>query len=319
VWVDRQGNEERIKLPPRAYGPARLSPVDDTRVVVGIADKGNTELWIGDLKPGGVLRQLTHASGMNGLPLWTPGGERIIFMSDRDGSVLNLYSQAADGTGTAKRISAGTTPEYPATITRDGKHLIGFTVRTATKSDVVRFDLARAGSHAAASSSGAGLSRAETLIEGPFHETVPELSPDGRYLAYQSDESGQYEIYVRPYPHRDGGPWKVTTGGGTRAAWARNGHELFYIDGAGALTSVAVRTSGPTFVFATPTTVFDTKYIQPSPTRHYDVTADGKRFLMFKESAAGDPNVAPASMLVRQRWFDELKQRVPAARRTAGR
>jgi serine/threonine-protein kinase len=317
VWVDRQGNEERINLPARAYGPARLSPLDDTRVVVGIAEKGNTELWIGDLRAG-ALRQLTNASGMNGLPLWTPGGERIIFMSDRDGGVLNLYSQAADGTGTAERVSAGTTPEYPSTITRDGKHLIGFTVRPATASDVVRFDLTRAGSHAAASSSGAGLSRAESLIQSPSHETLPELSPDGRYLAYQFEESGRYEIYVRPYPHGDGGPSKVSTGGGTRAAWARNGLELFYIDESGALTSVAVQTSGPTFVFAPPETVFDTKYIQPNPARHYDVAADG-RFLMLKESAAGDPNVPPASMIVVERWFDELKQRVAAARRTARR
>jgi hypothetical protein len=123
---------------------------------------------------------------------------------------------------------------------------------------------------------------------------------------------------VRPYPHGDGGPWKVSTGGGTRPAWARNGLELFYIDGSGALTSVAVQTSGPTFVFATPVTVFDTKYIQPNPARHYDVAADG-RFLMLKESAAGDPNVPAASMIVVERWFDELKQRVAAARRTARR
>ena len=310
VWVDRQGNEERINLPPRTYGPARLSPVDDTRLVVGILENGNTELWTGDLRSG-ALKQLTNASGMNGLPMWARGGRRVIFMSDRDGGALNLYSQAADGSGTAERISAGTTPEWPTSITRDEKHVIGFTVRQATGSDIVRFTLAGPGNHAAARAAGAGLPRAEPLIQSRYDESFAELSPNERYLAYESEVSGRSEIYVRSYPHVDGEPWQVSTGGGTRATWARNGLELFYIDGTGALTSVAVQTSGRAFVHARPATLFDTKYLQPNPARHYDVAADGKRFLMLKESAGGDPNVAPASMVVVERWLEELKQRVP--------
>jgi len=140
VWVDRKGHEDRINLPPRAYGPARLSP-DGTRLAVGILDKGSTEIWIGDLMGQG-LRRLTFVSGMNGLPMWAPGGRRIIFMSDRAG-VLNLYSQAADGTGAVERLSAGTTPEWPTSITRDGRQLFGFTVGRTTQSDVVLFSLDR--------------------------------------------------------------------------------------------------------------------------------------------------------------------------------
>jgi serine/threonine-protein kinase len=318
VWVDRQGNEERINLPPRAYGPARLSPTDPRRLVVGILERGNTELWIADLR-GGALRQLTDASGMNGLPVWTRDGRRVIFMSDRAGGVLNLYSQAADGTGAAERISAGSTPEWPTSITRDGKHLFGFTVRPTTLSDVVRFALAGDDKHAGtASSPNAGLSRAEFLLESRSGESFAEISPDGRYLAYQSDESGRNEVYVRPYPIVDDRSWRISTDGGTRAAWARDGSELFYIDASGALTSVAVQTSGPTFVAGKPVVVFDTKYGQPNPARHYDVSADGSRFLMLKESAAGDPNAAPASMVVVERWFDDLRQRVPP-RRTVSR
>jgi serine/threonine-protein kinase len=311
VWVDRKGHEDRTNLPPRTYGPARLSP-DGTSLAVGILDKGNTEIWIGD-RLGNALRRLTFASGMNGLPIWTPDGRRIIFMSDRTG-VLNLYSQAADGTGTVERISAGTTPEWPTSITRDGRHLIGFTVGRTTGADVLHFALGPKSRVGAASSSPASLPRAEPLLKSPFGEAFAEFSPDARYLAYSSNESGRDEVHVRPYPRVDSGHWQVSTGGGTRPAWARNGRELFYIDGSGALTSVAVQTSGPTFVAARPATVFDTKYLQPNPARHYDVSADGKRFLMLKESAAGDPNAAPASMVVVERWFDELKQRVPATR-----
>jgi serine/threonine-protein kinase len=311
VWVDRKGHEDRINLPPRAYGPARISP-DGASLVVGILDKGNTEIWIGDLM-GKALRRLTFASGMNGLPMWAPDGRRIIFMSDRTG-VLNVFSQAADGTGTVERISAGTTPEWPTSITPDGLHLIGFTRGRTTGSDVIHFALGPKGRVGAASSSPAGLPRAEPLVRSPFDEAFAEFSPDARYLAYSSNESGRDEVYVCPYPGVDSGHSQVSTGGGTRPAWARNGRELFYIDGSGALTSVAVQTSGPTFVFDRPAPVFDTKYLQPNPARHYDVSRDGKRFLMLKESATGNPNVAPASMVVVEHWSDELKQRVPATR-----
>jgi serine/threonine-protein kinase len=184
---------------------------------------------------------------------------------------------------------------------------------------VVRFALAGDDKHAGtASSPNAGLSRAEFLLESRSGESFAEISPDGRYLAYQSDESGRNEVYVRPYPIVDDRSWRISTDGGARAAWARDGSELFYIDASGALTSVAVQTSGPTFVAGKPVVVFDTKYGQPNPARHYDVSADGSRFLMLKESAAGDPNAAPASMVVVERWFDDLRQRVPP-RRTVSR
>ena len=123
-----------------------------------------------------------------------------------------------------------------------------------------------------------------------FHGVLAEISPDGRYLAYQSDESGRYEVYVRPFPQVDRGRWQISTGGATRPVWARSGRELFYLDESGALTAVPVQTSGPTFIVGSPATVFDTKYVEPNPARHYDVSPDGQRFLMLKDSAAVDPN-----------------------------
>jgi hypothetical protein len=106
--------------------------------------------------------------------------------------------------------------------------------------------------------------------------------------------------------------WQISTGGGTRAAWGPTGRELFYIDGSGTLTSVAVDTWGPTLAVGKSATVFDTKYLQPNPARHYDVSRDGKRFLMLKDSSAADPNVAPASIVQTDYWFEELKRQVPA-------
>jgi Tol biopolymer transport system component len=149
---------------------------------------------------------------------------------------------------------------------------------------------------------------AQTLFDGVW----TEFSPNGRYLAYQSavGEPGRSEIYVRPFPDVDSGRWQITTTGGSRPAWARNGRELFYLDASNTLTAVPVQTSGSTFNAGKPAKVFDAKYSTPSPPRPYDVSPDGKRFVMLKDSAAGDPNAVPMSMVVVLHWFEELKAKV---------
>jgi hypothetical protein len=149
---------------------------------------------------------------------------------------------------------------------------------------------------------------AQTLFDGVW----AEFSPNGRYIAYQSaaGEPGQSEVYVRPFPQVDSGRWQISTTGGTRPAWARSGRELFYLDASNTLTAVPVQTSGSTFSAGKPAKVFDAKYATPFPPRSYDVSADGKRFLMLKDSAAGDPNATPLSMVLVEHWYEELKQRV---------
>ncbi len=123
VWVDRKGREEPIKAPLRAYGAPRVSP-DGTRLAVGITDQESNDIWIWDFAQE-TLRRLTFAPGVRWMPVWTPDGRRIIFMSDRAG-VPNLYSQAADGTGTVDRLTTSANPQLPTSITPDGTHVAGF-------------------------------------------------------------------------------------------------------------------------------------------------------------------------------------------------
>ena len=304
VWVDRKGREEPIRAPLRAYGTTRLSP-DGTRVAVEVYDQ-NADIWIWDLARDG-LRRLTFDPAGEGMAVWTPDGLQIIYMSTRSG-VSNLYRQNADGSGTVDRLVTSAIAQWPTSITPDGTYLAGFDLLPKTNTDIVFFPLTRPGSGPARGVSAASMEpSADTRFKGGF----ADFSPNGRYLAYGSRESGRDEIYVRPFPRVDSGRWQVSTAGGTRPAWARSGRELFYLDASNTLTSVVVSTSGPTFSAGKPATVFDTKYVESNPSRHYDVSADGQRFLMIKESATGDPTATPASMVVVLNWFEELKQRVP--------
>ena len=304
VWVDRLGREEPIKAPRRAYSVPRLAP-DGKRLAITINDRESADIWIWDFARE-TMRRLTFDPGGDGMPVWTPDGTRIIFMSNRAG-VPNLYAQSADGTATVDRLTASANSQWPTSITPDGRHVVGFEAGLRTTGDVVVFPLM---SRTSRPGSGDNASLLEALVETRFKGAHPDISPNGRYVAYRSSESGRNEIYVRPFPQVDSGSWQVSTRGGTRPAWARNGRELFYIDESMTLMGVPVRTSGPTFSMGSPAKVFETQYAEPNPSRHYDVSADGQRFLMMKDNAAGDSSATPASMVVVLSWTEELKQRV---------
>ena len=305
VWVDRKGHEEPSGLPLRSYGPPRLSP-DGTRVAVGILDHGNTEIFIWDFARK-TLRQLTVSPGTDGLPHWTRDGRRIVFMSARAG-VPNLYAQSADGTGTVDRLTTSTSSQWPTAMTPDGTAVVGFELRPGeVGAGVIRLPL---GGPKSRPGDGVSPSPVEPFVESLFNGAHPDISPDGRYIAYESRGPGPLEVFVRPFPQVNGGRWQISTAGGSRAAWARNGRELFYVDTSMTLMAVPVRTSGTTFSMGRPVKVFDTRYAQPNPARHYDISADGQRFLMVKDHAAGDADRTPASMVVVEHWFAELKARV---------
>ena len=140
-----------------------------------------------------------------------------------------------------------------------------------------------------------------------------EVSPNGQWLAYESNESGRNEIYVRPFPNVDADKQQVSTNGGTQPLWARNGQELFY-ESMGTLMRVPVKT-GATFERGTPEKVFDAPYLVRPPGgplgRMYDVSADGQRFLMIKETSGADERPPSARIILVQNWFEELKRLVP--------
>ena len=290
VWVDRRGHEEPVKAPLQVYGPGRVSP-DGKRVALGILENGSADIWIMDL-PGGALKRLTNARGANGMPVWTPDGRAVIFSMSNEAGILNLYRLRVDGAAAPEPVTSSRTPSWPTSVMPDGS--------------VVAFK--RTGIIVVPARASAEERDGLSLFAGNF----AEVSPDGRYLAYQSGESGQSEVYVRPFPDVRSGPWRVSTAGGSRPAWARSGRELFFLDGSNAMMAVQVQTSGPTFSAGTPSRLFEGKYLEPNPARHYDVSPDGKRFLMIRNGKEADDKVTPASMVVVLNWTEEMKRRVPA-------
>jgi serine/threonine-protein kinase len=299
VWVDRQGKEEQLKAPSRTYRYPRVSH-DGTRVSLDIQDQ-NRDVWIWSLA-GATLTRLTLDPAQEQYGVWTPDDRRIIFASARNGTP-NLYWQAADGTGGVEQLTDSPNSHFPQAVTPDGKELV---LRETIAGDANIMVMALNGER-----------QVRPLVVTPFIEQNPELSHDGRWLAYESNESGRVEIYVRPFPNVGDGRWQVSTAGGTRPLWARDGRELFYVEstaGAVSLQRVPI-TLTPTFSAGTPVKMFDVDAATANTSigRIYDVSSDGRRFLMIKSAAPATPD-APASRIVVnlvQNWFEELKRRVP--------
>jgi Tol biopolymer transport system component len=307
VWVDRQGHEDPIKAPPRANFYPRLSP-DGTRVALEVRDQ-KSDIWIWDLARE-TLTRLTLGPTFDRHGVWTPDGRALIFSSSQligPNTPSSLFQRPSDGTGTVEQLTQGAVPQVPSTVTPDGTALIFQQQTPAPKVgtppgwDLVLLPLI-------------GERRPRPLVQTPFDELNAEVSGDGHWLAYESNESGRSEVYVRPFPNVDAGKWQVSTNGGTQPLWARNGQELFY-ESMGALMRVPL-TLGSTFQAGTPRKLLEARYLLrtlgggPSA-RMYDVSADGQRFLMIKESSGADEHPPSARIILVQNWFEELKRLVP--------
>jgi eukaryotic-like serine/threonine-protein kinase len=289
VWVDREGREETLGAPPRPYFHPRISP-DGTRVAVAIGDQEH-DVWIWDL-PRQTLSQLTFDPAADFAPVWTPDGRRLIFFSQR-GREPGLFSQLADGTGMAERLTSGAPT---SAVTPDGTHAL-FALTGNQDLAMVSLD---------------GTRRVQSLLTHPSIERNGIVSPDGRWLAYESDSSGRFEVYVRPFPDVEAGQWLISTAGGTRPLWSPNGRvpELFYVAPGGALMASRVELRKGAWSAERPTTIVAGRYAMEGvrDRRTYDVSRDGRRFLLIKEATS---DATPPQIIVVQHWLEELRRLAP--------
>ena len=293
VWVTRDGREDPIAAPRRPYIYPRVSP-DGTRVAVEAWDQ-ERDIWVWDLARETMTR-LTDSPGRDGFPVWTPDGRRIIFGSAQ-ARTTNLFWRLADGTGKVERLTESSSIQFPYSISRDGTRLVFREDHSDTGLDLAVMALPTR--------------QVTSLIQTSFNDMNGEISPDGRWLAYQSTESGQDEIYVRPFPDVSGGRSQVSNGGGTRPLWSRNGRELFYF-GPNGLHNVPV-TTGSKFDAGRPVLLIARRYFAETAFlgRTYDIAPDGQRFLMIKSGGASDDGTQHSNIIVVQDWLDELKRVVP--------
>ena len=289
AWVGRDGDEELVPttLPLRSSGHPRVSP-DGTRVAIEFPDGDNFDVWSWDLERQ-TATQITFGEGFEGNPLWTADGARILFNSS---SVPGgLLWTAADGTGQVEQLVGG--PVIPHAWSPDGQLLVAL----GGDIGVLRME---------------GEPVLEALLDGPANERDPAVSPDGRWLAYRSDETGEPLVYVRPFPNTDDGRWRVSPDFGVEPVWSPDGQELFY-RGESDLMAARIE-SEASFAAGSPQPLFSlVDYDMQGVVRAFDVAPDGDRFMLRKRDAVSETSGVDSfsGVILMQHWFEELKERVP--------
>jgi eukaryotic-like serine/threonine-protein kinase len=288
VWVGRDGREQPSSLPVRSYTYAAISP-DGKHAALDIRDQEN-DIWIWDIT-GNTLKRLTFGPAFEQTPRWTADGRQVLFTLG-----AGIMAQRVDGTGRSEPVVTNTSggallnslsPDGAGVVFRGSTLETGHDVKVGTLSD----------------------RSTQGLIETRANELNAEISPDGRWIAYESDESGLYEIYVRTFPDVSAGRWQLSSGGGRKALWNRNGRELFFVSASGAIMAVPIEKSA-TFSAGVPVQLFRGDYYfggASSIGRTYDVSPDGQRFLMIKEDRS-----RLTSLSVVLNWTEELKRLAPA-------
>jgi eukaryotic-like serine/threonine-protein kinase len=298
VWVDRKGKEEPLEVSPNLYRYPRFSP-DGTKVAIAIIGD-NSDIWIRDLARK-TLTRLTFDESSEIVPVWSPDGKRIAFYSDRNNK-FGIYWKAADGTGEVEQLCSASAIIIPYCWSSDGNALLTgqFVGDGMSNQDVSLL-------------STQGDPAVTPLLRDKYMEMQARISPDGRWMAYTSNESGKNEIYVRPFPDVNKGRWQVSTDGGDSPLWSPDGREIFYLNG-DAVMAVPVETKAA-FSLGTPKPLFHGKHVAayPADGTPWDISPDGKRFLMIKPPASpgGQSTEQPRKLNIVLNWTEELKQRVP--------
>jgi len=295
MWVDRTGREQKIDAPPRSWYWPQISP-NGKQLGAHIMDPINMDAWVYQLDHGPLIRMTYHAH-QDGFPLWSPDGKYVVFWSRQGGGPANLYRRPADLSGTDVRLTSTNEFAYqvPFGWADNGRLLVYQQESGATGLDIGVIEIE--GEHSP-----------RLVINGPSDEAKPAMSADGRWIAYQSNMSGRWEVYVQPFPGLMG-RWQVSPQGGFAPIWAPNGRELFYRNGR-TVMSVPVETGGHTFSYGNAVKLFEGPYVTEriagGDARSYALSPDGARFLMMKE-----PDPPPTQVVVISNWIEEVKRLLP--------
>ena len=289
LWMDREGKTEPLRAVPANYTNVRFSP-DGRLLAMDIRESSQTDLWVYEWGRE-TMSRLTADPGEDERPVWTPDGRRIAFASAReDKATTNLYWQRADGTGDAERLTESKNRQFPSSWHPTGRFLAYDELNPQTSRDIMILPLE--GDEALGWKTG----KPTVFLNTPFIEGHAAFSPDGRWLAYISADTGRREVFVRPFPG-PGGKWPVSTGGGTFPTWSRNRKELFYRASDGTLMVAAYAAEGDSFRAEKPRQWSPGLVPFRAGIRTFDLHPDGQRFAVPKE-----PLINNSSYLIRK-WL----------------
>jgi eukaryotic-like serine/threonine-protein kinase len=294
VWLDRTGKQLGVAAPLGSYNRFRLSP-NDRRIVLEQYDArtGSNEIWVRDL-PRSVTSRFTDNPADDEDPIWSPDGSRIVWRSNR-GGIYDLYQKSAGGMGQDELLLHSGTPSSPGFWSADGRFIVYLPFDLKTGNDVWVLPLE-------------GDRKPYPLLQSRYYETNPRPSPDGRWLAYTSNESGRLEVHVTTFPS-PGAKWQISTDGGAQPYWRRDGKELYYVAANNRLMAVAVQggaASKAGFEAGVPQPLFEMRlpFILGTSVDFYYAAADGQRFLV--NTPVGEATAAPLVVVVN--WTAEVKK-----------
>jgi serine/threonine-protein kinase len=298
VWVNRQGEIDPLPAEPREYENLSLSP-DGQQVAVRIREGSNYDVWVSEVARGSLTRLTSHP-GEDGSPIWTPDGRQVTFSSEMGGEPPTLWWRAADGSGPQELLLEREEgrARFPTSWSPDGQTLAFIELLDpATGSDIWMLPLE-------------GEGKPSAFLKTEFEESGARFTPDGRLLAYMSNETGRDEVYVQPFSITGPlGKRQVSVGGGAEPVWAPDSRDLFYRDG-DKMMAAAIETE-PELSVGTPRTLFEGRFLPASSSDElassYDISPDGQRFLMIKR----EQDLVPTELIVILNWFEELKRLVP--------
>jgi Tol biopolymer transport system component len=278
VWIGRDGKQLGEANPEDSVYGLALAPGAERMAVEraeGASGKPNRDIWLREFARG-VMTRLTFDPATDGMPVWSPDGKLVAFVSARDGGVSQIYRKDASGAGPEERLTEGSNPKFVLDWSKDGKYLLYREENPGTGRDLMALPLQ-------------GDKKPIPVVNTPFNESTGALSPDGRWVAYGSNDSGHYEIYVQAFPGAGipgpKGRWQISNGGAYDVKWKGDGKEIYWESQDGKVMAAAIQ-AGPQGIRAeTPRALFSAEF-RTGGLHEFDVTPDGQRFLLILDSAA---------------------------------
>jgi serine/threonine-protein kinase len=306
-WMNRQGKTSTLRATPAFWREAHVAP-DGRRVAVEIYDGRQSDIWVYEWERDRLSR-LTSDSVDDQTPVWTPDGSRIAYMSKRaDNQTRNIYWRRADGTGEVQRLTESVNQQFVGSWHPSGKFL-AFSEGNPPPMNSALMILRMEGNEVLGWKPG----KPQVIANGPFSEFGPMFSPDGRWLAYQSNEFGRFEILVRPFPG-PGGPWQISTDGGTDPTWSRTRQELFFGSPDHRIMVAAYSVDRDSFHADKPRAVSESHFAARTSGRNFDLHPDGERFVLGVEPESADRDDGHHVTLIFN-FFDELRRIVRTSTR----